>query len=117
MQGYLCRFAYCATENQDHGNGEHRFVHVHDCCWQLAKVECASIDEQDHDADDKANIAYPVGNKGFDGCACRRETVLGGLALLVEPEADKQVRTETYQVPSYEDHQEICRKDDCKHGK
>src|SRR6266487_7196941 len=111
------RVDYRAAENQNHSNGEHRLVHVHDGCWQLAKVECASIDEQDHDANDKANVTYPVRNKGFDRCACWRETILSGFGSLVEPEADKQVRTETYQFPSDEDHQEICRKDDHKHGK
>ena len=117
MKWHLCRFAYRAAENQDHGNGEHRFVHVQDGCRQLAKVECASIDEQDHDANDKANITYPVRDKGFNRCACRRETILGGLGSLVEPEANKQVRTETYKFPSNKDHQEICRKDNHKHGK
>ena len=69
MKWHLCRFAYRAAENQDHGNGEHRLVHMHDGCWQLAKAECASTDEQDHNSNDKANIAYAIGNKGFDSCA------------------------------------------------
>src|SRR2546428_9611913 len=117
MKRYLCRFAYSTAENQDHGDCKHCLVHVQDSCWQFAKVESARIDEQDHDANDKANIAYSVRNKGFDRCACRRETILGGLRSLVEPESDEQVRTKTDQFPSDEDHQEICCKKDHEHGK
>jgi len=70
MEWHLSRFANRAAENQDHGYREHCLVHVQYGCWQLAKVESARIDEQDHDADDKANIAYSVRNKGFNRCAC-----------------------------------------------
>ena len=63
MEWHLCRFANCAAKYQDHGNSKHRLIHVHDGRWQLAKVECARANEQDHDTNDKANIAYPVGNE------------------------------------------------------
>ncbi len=117
LQWYLRRFTYCAAEDQDHGGCQHSLVHVRNRCRQLAEIKGTRVGEQDHDADDKADIAHAVRNKGLNGCARRRKTVFLWLGSLVAPEADQQVRTETHQFPPDEDHQEVLGKNNHQHGK
>src|SRR6266446_1492923 len=116
MQRYLRRFTDSTTEDQDHCSSKHRLVHASHSRRQLCKIEGACTREQDHDADNEANVTHTVGNKCFDRGAGGRETILLRLGTFIDPEADQQVRAEADQFPADEHDQEVLRKDDIEHG-
>jgi len=115
MQRDLGGFANRAAEDEDHCQRQQTLIHVRHARRQLVEIEGSGVGEQDHDADDEADVAYARGDEGFYRGGSRRKAILFRLGALVDPEADQQVRTQAHQFPADEHHQEVLREGDDEH--
>ena len=102
-------YQHSSHREQAHLTGEHVApLNVHQFVQPL-ECETASDRPQQHDADEHADVTYPVGEEGLFGG-------VGG-AVLLEPVADQQVGTQPHQLPKHVHHQQAVRQDDAVHGK
>ena len=72
----------------------------------LLEIQRASLNEEEDQAHHKQHVAHASGEEGLETGLLGRNLLRIGVAL-VEPEPDKQVRTETHDLPEDEEHQQV----------
>ena len=97
MQGKLCGFTHGPHEEQKRNKGDcgiTRLEQMPGLGEDLIVREGPEMNRYQEHSQDKAEISYPVHNKGL---ASRRRS-----ALLLEPEADKEVGAQPHTLPANE---------------
>ena len=95
MQRDLCRLTDSTTEDQDHRNSQHSRIHVVSTkeIMNADKIKRSGYRKERHDTHDETNITDTIHHKRLQCRTGRRGTLLLWPGLLVNPEADQQVRT------------------------
>ncbi len=104
----LGALAHRAGEDQQGDQHDRRLVERADPVDDVADVERAQADEDEHDPEGEADVADPVDD----------ERLLGGQrrAALAVPEPDQQVAAQADQLPGHEHDQEVAGQDEQQHA-